>query len=179
MNPESLQRASHFLFWLSVILPILGAAAVVGRFYVERQEKRISAQSAAELREIAETTRDYADMAQLNPAGLPFKEGTGIRFDTPLSTALRDCYVVRGEIINFKIDADYEARYRQIIAEYARFPFAYLALAETLRNEGKPEWREVAKKGLDIFKRTTAIAGHDKAHDDGLATLERYLSSAP
>jgi len=118
-------------------------------------------------------------MAQLNPAGLPFKEGSGIRFDSSLSTALRDCYVVRGETINFKIDADYESRYRQIIAEYPRFPFAYLALVETLRNESKPEWREVAQKGLDIFKRTTAIAGHNRARDEGLATLEKYLSSTP
>jgi len=45
MNPESLQRTSHLLFWLSIILPVLGAGAGVARFYVESEEKRISAQN--------------------------------------------------------------------------------------------------------------------------------------
>ena len=164
---------------VSLIASVLTVTSLIGLWiFTNRKESKQAAEFKA-LQNTAETTRDYADMAQLNPAGLPFKEGTGIRFDSPLSTALRGCYVVRGEIINFKIDAEHEPRYRQIIADYPRFPFAYLALVETLRNEGKPEWREVAKKGVDILKQTTAIAGHDKAHDDGLAALEKYLSSAP
>jgi hypothetical protein len=164
---------------ISLIASLLTVTSLIGLWVVTSRKESKQAAKFKALENVAETARDYADMAQLNPAGLPFKEGSGIRFDSPLSTALRDCYVVRGEIINFKIDAEYEARYRQIIEEHPRFPFAYLALVETLRNEGKPEWREVAQKGIEIFKRTTAIAGHNRAHDEGLATLEKYLSSAP
>ncbi|WP_411728667.1 hypothetical protein [Methyloglobulus sp.] len=38
---ESLRTWSHLLFWLSVILPVLGVVAGVGRYYVDRQEKKM------------------------------------------------------------------------------------------------------------------------------------------
>jgi hypothetical protein len=40
---DSLRNWSHLLFWLSVLLPVLGVMAGVGRYYVDRREKAISA----------------------------------------------------------------------------------------------------------------------------------------
>lgn len=39
---ESLRYWSHFLMWLSIILPMLGALAAVGRFYVDRYERQLA-----------------------------------------------------------------------------------------------------------------------------------------
>jgi hypothetical protein len=116
----------------------------------------------------------------LTPAGLPFREGTNIRYDTPLATALRDLYVVTdsatGSTIGFKLGPQFEPRYRAIISEFPRFPFGYLALAESMRNRGDAGWREYAQKGISILEKTTMIEAHNPAHDDALATLRGYLS---
>ncbi len=39
---ESLRRWGQILLWISIVLPSLGAVAVAARYYVERQEKRLS-----------------------------------------------------------------------------------------------------------------------------------------
>ena len=42
---ETLRRWSQLLLWASVVLPVLGALAVGARYYVERQEKQLSARN--------------------------------------------------------------------------------------------------------------------------------------
>jgi hypothetical protein len=65
---EALRRWSTILLWISIILPALGAVAVAGRFYVERQEKRLSAAKAEAALQIAReeaiAARESASSAQ-------------------------------------------------------------------------------------------------------------------
>jgi hypothetical protein len=119
---------------------------------------------------------NYFEVSRLNPTGLPFREGKGIRYDTPLSTALRDLYVITDSTIAFKLGEQFEPRYRTVIKQFPRFPFAYVALAESLQHRGDPAWREFARKGISILEKTTAIEGHDPSHDDALATMRSYMS---
>lgn len=52
---ESLRFWSQILLWVSIILPFLAAVAVGARYYVERYEKKLSAQStAAEIQQAKE-----------------------------------------------------------------------------------------------------------------------------
>ncbi len=44
---ETLRRWSHVLLWVSIVLPFLGALAAGARYYVERYEKRLTAQVTA------------------------------------------------------------------------------------------------------------------------------------
>lgn len=45
---EALKTWSHVLVWASVLLPLLGAAAGIARFYVDRKEKSLSTALARE-----------------------------------------------------------------------------------------------------------------------------------
>lgn len=128
-----------------------------------------------QLRQMTEIVAGFSDMAGLNPAGLPFKEGKNIRYDGPLPNALRDLYVIEDNKIHFKLGREFENQYRRIIAEHPRFPFAYLGLVESLRHRGDPGWRAYAEQAIAILRKTTLIAGHDKAHDDALRLLNGYL----
>ena len=140
-----------------------------------QQDNEAEAAEIKRLEEVTETVRGYSDMAALNPAGLPFKEGKGIRFDSPLSNALRDLYIIQNSKLHFKLGEEFENKYREIIQQFPRFPFAYLALAESLRHRGNPNWRDYANKAVSILHKTTKIEGHDHGHDDALHTLEWYL----
>jgi hypothetical protein len=52
---ESLRFWSHLLLWVSIILPVLAALAIAARYYVERYEKKLSAQmTAAEIQQAKE-----------------------------------------------------------------------------------------------------------------------------
>jgi hypothetical protein len=136
------------------------------------------------LQSVTEAIQGFSDIATLNPAGLPFREGSGIRYDTSLSTALRDLYVTNDSTINFKLGLEFEPRYKRIVEQFPRFPFAYVALAESMRYRGDPQfprfpfayvalaesmryrgdplWREYAKKAVSILEKTTTIEGHDR-----------------
>lgn len=70
---ETLQRWSQILLWISIILPTIGAGAAIARYYVERQEKWLSAARAAEVlqhlrHDLATTSRDAADVKEANAA---------------------------------------------------------------------------------------------------------------
>jgi hypothetical protein len=64
MQIDNLRWWSHFLFWCSVLLPLLGVCAGVVRFYVDRKEKELSStiskatldQSRKELTELKSQT---------------------------------------------------------------------------------------------------------------------------
>ena len=70
---ETLRRWSQILLWLSVVLPVLGALAGGIRFYVERQEKQLSATmtAAAINRAADEAVRARSDLANLEQKTLP------------------------------------------------------------------------------------------------------------
>lgn len=66
---ETLRRWSQVLLWVSVILPVLGALAVRVRYYVERQEKQLSAKITAtaigQAKQDTETARgELAELAR-------------------------------------------------------------------------------------------------------------------
>jgi len=137
---------------------------------IENKEAEIK-----QLKQVAEAIRAFIDMSMLDPTGLPFKEGKGIRFDSPLSTALRDLYIIKDTRAHFKLGEQYEAQYRRIIEQFPRFPFAYFALAESLKQRGDPNWRTYAEQSIAILEKTTMIEGHRRSHDDALRTLTEYL----
>jgi len=162
--------------WLSLTGSILAVVSFIGLWiFTGRvdQEKELKIQ---QLQSTTEAVRGFSDVAKLNPAGLPFREGKGIRYDTPLSTALRDLYVTTDSTIAFKLGLQFEPQYKRIIEEFPRFPFAYLALVQSMRSRGDPSWREYAQKGVSILEKTVTIEGHDAGHDEALATLRAYLS---
>jgi hypothetical protein len=120
---------------------------------------------------------DYFEVSRFNPAGLPFREGKGIRYDTPLSTAMRDLYVITDSKIGFKLGKQFEPRYRTVIKQFPQFPFGYFALAESMRQRGDPAWREFAQTAISILEKTTSIEGHDPSQDQALATMRGYMSA--
>ena len=128
-----------------------------------------------QLKQVTEAVRVFNDMSMLDPDGLPFKEGKGIQYDSPLSTALRDLYIIKDTKIHFKLGEQYEAQYRRIIEQFPRFPFAYFALAELLKRRGDPNWRRYAEQAIAILEKTTMIEGHKRSHDDALRKLAEYL----
>jgi hypothetical protein len=163
--------------WLSLTGSILAVVSLVGLWvFTGRvdQEKELQIQR---LQSVTEAVRGFSDIATLNPAGLPFRERSGIRYDSPLSTALRDLYVTTDSTINFKLGLEFEPRYKRIVEQFPRFPFAYVALAESMRYRGDSSWREYAQKAVSILEKTTTIDGHDRSHDDALATMRDYLSA--
>jgi hypothetical protein len=156
----------RMLFWTA--LAVAGCVIVYSRTENIRSERSLHNLS---------DKSDYFEVSRCNPAGLPFREGKGIRYDTPLATELRDCYVIPDSTINFKLGQQFESRYTTVISQFPRFPFGYFALAESMRQRGDPAWREFAQKAISILEKTTAIEGHDPSHDDALATLRGYLAS--
>ena len=44
------------------------------------------------LKQVTEAIRSFSDVSELEPTGLPFTEGKGIQYDSPLSTAMRGLY---------------------------------------------------------------------------------------
>jgi hypothetical protein len=162
--------------WLSLAGSILALVSFVGLWVFTGRLETEKETQIRNLENATDAVRGFSDVSELNPAGLPFREGTGIRYDSPLSTALRDLYVVRDSIINFKLGEEYEPKYRAIIEQFPRFPFGYFALAESLRHRGDASWRGYAQKAVAIFEKTTIIDGHDRSHDEALATLRNYLN---
>ena len=162
--------------WLSLTGSILAVVSFIGLWIFAGRVDREKELKIQQLQNVTETVRGFSDVATLNPAGLPFREGVGIKYDSPLSTALRDLYVITDSTINFKLGLQFEPQYKRIIEQFPRFPFAYLALAESMRSRGDSSWREYAQKGVSILEKTVTIEGHDRAHDDALATLRKYLS---
>jgi hypothetical protein len=157
-------RDYHLDIVAFVVLVILLVMSAVEHSYSERLLHTLSDKS------------DYFDVSRLNPAGLPFREGKGIRIDTPLATAMRDLYITTDSTIAFKLGQEFEPRYRAVINQFPRFPFGYFALAESMRHRGDPAWREFAQKAISILEKTTTIEGHDPGQDEALAKMRGYMS---
>jgi hypothetical protein len=82
--------------WLSLSGSILALVSFIGLWiFTDRlqQEKDVEIHK---LENVTEALRGFSDVAQLDAAGLPFREGGSIRYDSPLSTALRDLYIATG-----------------------------------------------------------------------------------
>jgi hypothetical protein len=164
--------------WCAVVSSVLALASIIGLWvFTDRQAAEKDAE-IEELKDVTQALRSFTDVAQLNPTGLPFIEGGSIRYDTPLSVAMRGLYIIGDGVINFKLGKEFEPRYRSIIEKHPRFPFGYFALTEFLRSRDDPDWINYAKQAVAIFEKTTMIEGHDAAHDDALRLLKSYLVDA-
>jgi hypothetical protein len=199
MNTDTLQRFSHVLFWASIILPTLGATlgamAGVARFYVDRQEKRLSAErsaaalalvnaglessraDASELRSRLDTLKEYSEVARLNFVGTsgtavaPLVEHTGI------SRALESAVEISGTRSQYRCDPKSLQTFREVIVRYPQFPFSHYALAFCLQRNGDTTWKQHATAAIEILKKTTTIDGHHSNHDQALQKLQKALAS--
>ena len=97
MNPESLQRTSHVLFWCSIGLPILGAVAGVARYYVDRQ-------GGAQLRARVETLAEYSEVAKLNFIDTSGGVIAPLVEQSDISRALQTAVEVKNDNAQFKCD---------------------------------------------------------------------------
>jgi hypothetical protein len=162
--------------WLSLTGSVLAVASFIGLWVFTDRLQREKDHEINQLQNVTEAVRGFSDMAQLDAAGLPFRESGSIRYDSPLSTALRDLYVSADSQMHFKLGQEFEPKYRAIINDFPRFPFAYFALAESLRLRGDPSWREYATKAMSILEKTTMIEGHNHSHDEALSKLKTYMA---
>lgn len=175
MNTESLQRWSHVLFWASIVLPTLGATAAVARFYVDRQERRLTAaQSRArenDLRKSLEAVRDYSETARLNFLGTTGTAIAPLIEQSSISRALEGSVDLAKGQLQYRCDPKALTILRNVAERFPRFPFPHYALAYCLRATGDPAWRLEADKAIAILRITTTIEGHHPNHDQALQEL--------
>jgi len=119
--------------------------------------------------------RDYTEVAVLNLIGKPSPDSDVI-YTTGISKALEDSYKIEGTKIEVFRDEASERIYRDVIAKYPRFPFAYHALASVLSAKGDPSWRDYAEQAVSILEKTTKVGGHHPNHDQELAELKKVLA---
>lgn len=156
---------------VALIIILLGGVGFAIREYRSRTREN------KELSRQVETVKDYSDVAQLTFNGSAFVGGD-VKFNSALSNLMDGTWQ--------EIAPD---RYRRVCTEAAqakrfeamkrfpRFPFSHYWFALCLRDEGNPEWRAHATTALEIFNRTTTIAGHQASHDEAKATLEQMLKN--
>ena len=165
-----------FFQWLSLTGSVIALTSFIGLWIFTNRLEEVKQSEISQLKSVADAVQTYSDIARLNPTGLPFREGSGIRFDSPLSSELRDLYVVTGSKIHFKLGEEFEPKYRAIVEQFPRFPFGHFALAQSLLHRGDPEWRKHAERAKATFEKSTMIAGHDGSHAEALAVIRGYLS---
>lgn len=74
---DSLKSWSHILFWCSVLFPLVGVLAGIGRFYVDRKEKALS--SVAAKAALEESKKEFKDLkAQTAPRRLSEQQRASI-----------------------------------------------------------------------------------------------------
>jgi hypothetical protein len=131
--------------------------------------------SLVELQSTQQASRDYADVVQLNMIGKPNMDGDLV-YTTPISTALEGTYEIKGHNVTFRSDLASEAKFRDAIARFPKFPFAYICLAVALRNRGDPSWLDFAKQGEAILEKTTLVPGHHPNHDYFLTQVREMMA---
>jgi len=119
--------------------------------------------------------RDYYGVAILNMIGKPFSDGDLI-YNTPISQALEGTYSINGDNVAFKDDAESEAKYRNVIKDFPKFPFSYWYLAHALRKRNDASWKGYAEQAVDILKKTTLVIGHHPNHDAVLKQVRAFLA---
>ncbi len=162
--------------WMSLMGSTLALCSFLGLWVFTNRLENEKEKEILLLKYATEAVQTYSDVANLNPQGLPFGIGPGIHYNSPLSDALKNLYVVQGNSAQFLIDEALEPKFRAIVLQFPRFPFGHFALAECLRDRGDSEWLVHAERAREILEKTTIIAGHHKSHDEALALVRSYLS---
>lgn len=121
-----------------------------------------------------EAKNDYSDVARLNAQGKPFPDGD-IAFNSPLSAMMDGTYKLQDNTFSFYRTPEAESQLRKVIANYPNFPFAYYALALSIRDRGDGRWRAEMDRARRIFQITTSIPGHQQDHDDALKRINTII----
>jgi len=120
---------------------------------------------------------EYSEVAKLNCIGLPpIRAVEPIKISSAISTILEGTFKYENDVYTFFCDLDNEAKYRKVINEHPKFPFSYCYLANCLRNKNDESWKDYARKGLGILKKTTIIEGHHKNHNEALQKISKLLN---
>ncbi len=115
--------------------------------------------------------KDYVEIARLDIAGLPFKATPPLTVSTAFSKMLEGTLDITDNTYTPRCGIDIEAKYKEIIAKYPKFPFSYYSLALCLRAREDKTWKDYALKAIEIFKKTTQIEGHNENHDQAMKNL--------
>jgi hypothetical protein len=157
-------------FDVALILFLLGGIALAIREY------RARTQETENLSRQVETVKNYSDVAQLTFNGSAFVGGD-VKFNTDLTYLMDGTWeeIAPNRFRRVCTEAA-QAKRREAMKRFPRFPFSHYWFALCLRDEGNREWREHAIAALAIFNRTTMMAGHQASHDEAKATLEQLLN---
>lgn len=144
--------------------------------YQESDEKKD--QRIAELEDTTNSILEYSEVARLDAVGNPPGLGpdSDISMNTELVNLLKDTYVLRDGRFHMSRSTESEAKYRQVIEKYPKFPFGYYFVVLCLKDKGNDEWKTYAKKAVEILEQTVKIDGHNKGNDEVLAKLKHWLS---
>ena len=121
--------------------------------------------------------REYSSVARRDALGNPPGGGIGsdIKFNDELTKLLEDMYAIKDDQIRMLRGQEAEHRYRNVIQKFPKFPFGHYFLAICLRERGDDEWRDHARKAVDVLKITTRIDGHNSNHDEVLEKINAWL----
>lgn len=86
-------------------------------------------------------------------------------------------YRMDGKSFQFLASNQNEERFRTVIAQFPRFPFAYYGLGLGLKAKRDPEWRTQMLRAKEILQRTTSIIGHNGDHSTVLKFVEDELNA--
>jgi hypothetical protein len=126
-----------------------------------------------ELNLTVEALRGYSDVARLNVLGKTGIAGFGLIETTPISKLLEGAFVVTEGKADPKCDSESLNKFRTVVERFPTFPFSYYSLAVCLRKYGNDDsWRYYAHRAIEILKKTTMLAGHDRGHDEALKELQ-------
>jgi hypothetical protein len=94
---------------------------------------------------------------------------------TPVSKWTEGYLTVTNNLYYFKRTPDAIRHYKDLIKKCPKFPFPYLALSQSLKNNGDPSWKQYAIKAQSIMRKTTKIPLHSKDHDGWLEQVNKIL----
>jgi len=121
--------------------------------------------------------KDFSDIAILDIYGKDPKFKGGLKYNSSLSSLIEKClYEDNGNVFPL-CDSQSISSFNEAIRQFPRFPFSYYCLAKCYKDTGNPKWENYAQKGIQIFKNTTKIAGHNRQHDEALSQLLKMVNS--
>ena len=108
----------------------------------------------------------YRDVAELNVLGDPGTAGSGLRYSSALTRALKGSWYERDGQLYQRCDQTSLAKFSAVAGSHPTFPFAHSALADCAFEAGDDSWRQHADRALKILRHTTRMSGHHRHHDE-------------
>ncbi len=94
---------------------------------------------------------------------------------TPVSKWAQGYLTMSNDDYLFNCNPDAMKHYKEIINQYPKFPFPYLALSVCLLKHRDSSWEKYTMKAKSILEITTNIPLHCKAHDLWLKQVNKIL----